>query len=174
MAKCQPLYCICGCTLPQRTAAILLCSVGIVVAYGQRANMNVAITRMISHEIRNLSRGCPSNLTDEEPMAGGTEHWTEQIQGFILGSFYIGYLIGQVPAGIIADIWGPRWVFAIGTIASSVLSILTPLVIHYLHWGYVVASRILTGIAQSTVFPCISIFISRWVPFEERATLGSI
>ncbi|GJQ80392.1 hypothetical protein Trydic_g12252 [Trypoxylus dichotomus] len=173
MGGCQPLYCVCGCRFPQRVVAILLCALGAIVAYGQRADMSVAITRLVSHRIRNLSHGCPINMTEEIPIEGGTTEWTELIQGFILGSFYVGYLIGQIPAGIIADIWGPRWVFAAGISCSSVATLLTPPIIAFTHWTAVVASRIVVGIFQSSVFPCISIIISRWVPFEERSTLGA-
>lgn len=174
MRGCQPLFCICGCRLPQRVVAVLLCSLGVIVAYGQRTDVNVAITRLVSPNIRNLSQGCPTNVTEVAPIEGGTKEWTELIQGMILGSFYVGYLIGQVPAGIIADLFGPRWVYAGGIFASSLISLVTPVTIQYLHWTLVVFSRIISGIAQSVIFPSISILVSRWVPFKERSTLGAL
>lgn len=95
------------------------------------------------------------------------------MQGFILGSFYIGYLITHLPGGILADKYGAKWVLGICMLISGLSTMCTPLAIAWAEeWGLIVI-RIVMGGAQGPVFPALTALLSAWVPAKERATLGA-
>jgi len=52
--------------------------------------------------------------------------WQKNIQGHILGAFFYGYLISQVPGGILAERYGGKWVLAAFVCLSTVSTLLTP------------------------------------------------
>jgi len=37
--------------------------------------------------------------------------WSDPEKGFVLSSFFIGYMLGQLPGGWIATRYGGKWVF---------------------------------------------------------------
>lgn len=58
--------------------------------------------------------------------------WSEKTQGFILSSFYIGYVLTHIPGGIIAERYGGKWTLSLGILSTAIFTILTPLAIK---WG---------------------------------------
>lgn len=68
-------------------------------------------------------------------------------QGLILGAFFWGYLLSQVPGGRIAEIYGPRAVFGFSILVNAVLCLLLPTATR-MHWGALLAIRALQGLAQ--------------------------
>jgi MFS family permease len=49
------------------------------------------------------------------------------IAGNILGSFYFGYIVTQLPGGWLATRYGGKWVFGVGILGTAILTLLTPL-----------------------------------------------
>ena len=47
--------------------------------------------------------------------------------GQILAAFFYGYIITQIPGGLLAQKIGGRWVFGIGIAMTAVLTLLTPI-----------------------------------------------
>ena len=62
-------------------------------------------------------------------MAKREDHfdWNPQEQGLILGAFYYGYIWTQVPGGILAERYGGKWVFGLGTFVTGFLTLFTPM-----------------------------------------------
>lgn len=58
-------------------------------------------------------------------------HWTQKQQGWILSSFFVGYVVANIPGGLLAEKYGGKWVLSIGTLLSAIGSITTPHVISY-------------------------------------------
>ena len=48
-------------------------------------------------------------------------------QGVILGAFWYGYVVLQVPGGYAAERYGGKWVYGMGTAVSAVLTLLSPI-----------------------------------------------
>ncbi|KAK9693166.1 Major Facilitator Superfamily [Popillia japonica] len=186
---CRPLSCICGCRIPLRIIVAVCGVLGVIVGYGQRQNFNVAITRIVDRQIRvgNVT-DCPAvNETEYgENIKGGSLNWTENMQGYMLGSFYVGYSIGQIPAGILADQIGGRKTYTMadqiggrktytmGVGISSTFTLVFPFIIMETPWYCVCVGRIFMGIAQGVTYPSLSVLIAHWVPPSERATLGAL
>jgi ACS family sodium-dependent inorganic phosphate cotransporter-like MFS transporter 5 len=53
--------------------------------------------------------------------------WNAEQQGMILGAFFYGYVITQIPGGYLAEKYGGKWLFGIGTFITAFLTLLTPL-----------------------------------------------
>ena len=66
------------------------------------------------------------------------------LQGWILSSFFYGYIITQIPGGWLAGLIGGKIVFGIGIVMTAVLTLLTPVAAE-LHFGALIALRALEG-----------------------------
>ena len=66
------------------------------------------------------------------------------ITGWVLSSFYYGYIITQVPGGYLADRFGGKHIFGIGILLTSLLTVLTPLAAE-LHIVALIVLRVLEG-----------------------------
>ncbi len=64
--------------------------------------------------------------------------------GQVLSSFFYGYIITQIPGGLLAQRIGGRWVFGIGIVMTAVLTLLTPIAAYTNVWLLVVV-RALEG-----------------------------
>ena len=58
----------------------------------------------------------------------GQFNWSEQEQGTVLGVFYYGYIATQVYGGVMAEKYGGKWIFGIGTFATALLTLMIPMV----------------------------------------------
>jgi len=130
---------------PRRYTVVALSFLAVFVCYIDRVNISVAII----------------------PMAADLG-WTPEMQGRVLASFFVGYLLLQVAGGRLADRFGGKVVLAGGVLAWSLFTVLTPPAA-YLGFGVLIAARILMGTGEAVTFPSIYTIYSRWVPLTERS-----
>lgn len=64
--------------------------------------------------------------------------------GWILSSFFFGYIITQIPGGWLAARFGGRWIFGIGIVMTAVLTLLTPVAVYLSIWA-LIAVRVAEG-----------------------------
>ena len=105
---------------------------------------------------------------------GGDYDWSEELQGFILSSFYIGYIITHIPGGLLAERYGGKWVLSLGILSTAIFTILTPVAIQEGGSTALIIVRILMGLGEGTTFPALSVLLSAWVPTKERGKLGAL
>jgi MFS family permease len=74
--------------------------------------------------------------------------WNAQEKGLVLSSFFWGYMILQIPAGILAKRYGPSILLVITCVITSILTLLTPVVSIYGGWIAMVVIRVMIGLAQ--------------------------
>ena len=67
--------------------------------------------------------------------------------GLILGSFFFGYVITQLPGGWLGTRFGGKYLFGLGVLYTSVLTIFTPLAARH-SVGMLILLRILEGLGQ--------------------------
>uniref|UniRef100_A0AAY4CF15 Si:ch1073-513e17.1 n=1 Tax=Denticeps clupeoides TaxID=299321 RepID=A0AAY4CF15_9TELE len=119
-----------------RYSLALLMFFGFAVAYGLRVNLSVAMVAMVngteSHQSLNRSTGheCPAhsdNHNSSKNTNGPRYPWSPETQGMLLGAFFFGYLVTQIPGGYLTGCFGVRIFLGGGVLGTAALTLLTPL-----------------------------------------------
>jgi len=85
--------------------------------------------------------------------------------GWVLGSFFWGYALLQIPSGWVGDRFGSRGPLALFSAAWSVATGLMALMTGY---ASLVALRLTCGAAQAGLFPCSTRTMVDWLPATRR------
>ena len=97
-------------------------------------------------------------------------HLTDIQLGYVFSALLVGYVISQVPAGWLADRFGPRNVLTGGVLWWGVFTALTaaiPAAIVRPLFALLVI-RFLLGVGEAVVYPTSCKFIEQWIPTHER------
>lgn len=94
-----------------------------------------------------------------------------QRTGDILASFFFAYALGQMPAGWLADRFGPRRMLVTYIALWSLCTAFTGLVGGLI--GLVIL-RSACGLAEAGAYPASALVISRWFPFHQRARVNGV
>ncbi|HEX4933747.1 MAG TPA: ACS family MFS transporter [Gemmatimonadaceae bacterium] len=130
---------------PAAYTVVLLCFAAVFISYIDRTNISVAAIAM-----------------QEE------FQWTETTKGFVLSSFFIGYILLQVVSAGLANRYGGRLLLGVAVVWWSAFTMLTPLAAS-LGLTALIASRIALGLGEAAVFPACINMVGRWVPTAQRS-----
>src|SRR4051794_986705 len=91
--------------------------------------------------------------------------------GLGAGLFFLGYCLFEVPSNLILDRVGARiWIARI-MIGWGIASMLTMFISDV--WTFYFA-RVVLGIAEAGFFPGVVLYLTYWIPAEERARTGAL
>lgn len=97
--------------------------------------------------------------------------------GFLLSGFSWAYVLGQLPSGGLLDRFGSKRVYGISIFLWTICAFLIGLA-GYLPAAYIFSTifvlRLLSGLAQSPVFPGNGRIVAAWFPTAERGTASAI
>lgn len=152
---------------------------GFANVYAMRVNLSVAIVAMVNNTaitnntLVNSSTTCPvvSNVT--ETQTDGPFDWGEREQGWLLGAFFYGYVITQVPGGRLSEVLGGKKLYGLGVLVTAVFTILTPLAANAGIWTFVFV-RVVEGLGEGVTFPAMHAMLAVWVPPQERSSLAGL
>ncbi|NKB39397.1 MAG: MFS transporter [Gammaproteobacteria bacterium] len=130
---------------PKRYTIAGLSIAAMFVCYMDRVNISVAIIPM-SKELG----------------------WDPEVQGTILSSFFVGYLLTQIIGGRLADRLGGKLVLGFAVLIWSVFTFITPFASLAGIAGLILA-RIGMGAGEGVALPAIYSIYGRWLPGQERA-----
>jgi sugar phosphate permease len=91
--------------------------------------------------------------------------------GFAAGIFFVGYMLLQIPGGILASRWSARKTVAILMVTWGVTAMLT---------GFVqtrtqlYVARFVLGIFEGGVWPSVLVLLATWFPQNERARANAL
>ncbi|XP_011343507.1 putative inorganic phosphate cotransporter isoform X2 [Ooceraea biroi] len=167
----------------KRHIVTFLIFLGMANAYIMRTNMSVAIVAMVNHtanldedqEIKTVNE-CGEAITNEteaaQRSADGPFIWDSKKQSYLLSSFFWGYVITQIPFGILAKRYGAKYFLGIGMLINSVFGLLVPA---SAYWGYewLVVIRFIQGLGEGPIVPCTHALLAKWVPPNERSRMGA-
>ena len=183
-----------------RTLFAILGSCGMAIIYGFKVNLSVAMVAMINNtaikdinlQVDTSSEFNQSFNTDSETktlvcqtiqqngnpkkdsfVEDGPMIWTEPEQGLVLGSYFWGYFITQVPGGRLSELYGGKWVFWTATFLNIFGLLLGP-VCSYAGYQYLILMRILMGLGAGVTFPAMNVLIAAWSPIEERSSISAL
>ena len=136
---------------------------GFANVFAMRVNLSVTIVQMVKSQNLNSTANnqsiaagvaCLVPSTEENSInevtvtpTNGDFDWSPQDQGQILGALFIGNVVSQIPAGILAELFGGKVIFSMGILVSSIVTLLTPLLAYQGTWCFVL-SRVIIGFAQ--------------------------
>ncbi len=101
-------------------------------------------------------------------------HLTNPQLGRVFSAFLAGYALFQTPGGWLADRLGPRRVLAGGVVWWGIFTALIAIVPSGIGAPlfFFIAARFLLGVGEAVIYPASNQFVSRWIPMQERGTLG--
>ncbi|XP_062953613.1 sialin isoform X4 [Cynocephalus volans] len=175
---------------PRAEAAPVCCSArynlailaffGFFVLYALRVNLSVALVDMVdsntTSEDNRTSKECAEHSTPIKVLRNQTDkryQWDAETQGWILGSFFYGYIITQIPGGYIASKVGGKLLLGFGVLGTAIFTLFTPLAAD-LGVGPLIVLRALEGLGEGVTFPAMHAMWSTWAPPLERSKLLSI
>ncbi|EDW39857.1 GL16129 [Drosophila persimilis] len=164
--------------IPQRVILAIMGFLAILNAYTMRVCLSQAITvlvikKNVTDEDSDVAICEPDEL-DDGVSSGGEYDWSEELQGLILSSFYIGYIVTHIPGGLLAEKFGGKWTLGLGILSTAAFTMLTPLAIQQGGSDWLIVSRVLMGLGEGTTFPALSVLLAAWVPANERGKLGAL
>uniref|UniRef100_A0A1B6KXM8 Putative inorganic phosphate cotransporter n=1 Tax=Graphocephala atropunctata TaxID=36148 RepID=A0A1B6KXM8_9HEMI len=169
--------------LGRRHFVTMMLFLGMANAYVMRTNMSVAIVAMVNQtalprdatvETDECGRGATHNngTQMEEHVNEGSFVWDTALQGYILSSFFYGYVMTQIPFGILSKKYGARYFLGVGMLINSVFAFLVPISArHGVFWLCVV--RFIQGLGEGPIVPCTHAMLAKWVPPNERSRMGA-
>jgi ACS family D-galactonate transporter-like MFS transporter len=109
-----------------------------------------------------LHRNC---IAVPSPLIQKDLHIDDETMAWVMGTFFWGYAIMQIPAGLLADRWGSRqsvfWFMVLGSLAMVFTGLLPGL-------AALMVCRLLMGMAQAGLFPAAVNSFTKWFPVRER------
>ncbi|GFY72488.1 hypothetical protein TNIN_170591 [Trichonephila inaurata madagascariensis] len=174
----------CFSNIPKRFVLVLLGFLGIINVYAMRVNLSVAMVAMVQQttdpvDIQSPDVACKELIPPMDtgnssfPHKRGDFDWDSSTQATILGSFFYGYVVTQIPGGILAEKYGAKWLFGIGVLVTSLFTLLTPLAAE-LGVSYLVFVRVMEGLGEGVTYPAMNVMIGRWAPKVERSRMSAI
>lgn len=130
---------------PKRYNVVAVCSCATFICYIDRVNISVASIAMAD---------CFG--------------WSETEKGYVLSSFFIGYMLAMGVAGWVSDRYGAKRVLGLAVIWWSLFTVITPFAA-YASFGILIAARIAMGIGEAATIPGSYGMFACWVPAQERA-----
>jgi ACS family sodium-dependent inorganic phosphate cotransporter-like MFS transporter 5 len=158
---------------------------GMANAYVMRTNMSVAIVAMVNHTAIEAKVSSHDEPIDTEcgdvaidrgngslSENDGEFVWETDIQGYVLSSFFYGYVITQIPFGILSKRYGNIYFLGVGMLINSVFGLLVPISANMGIW-WLIAVRFIQGLGEGPIVPCTHALLAKWIPPNERSRMGA-
>ncbi|XP_049291666.1 sialin-like [Anopheles funestus] len=102
------------------------------------------------------------------PDYGPRYAWNQNMQSHILGAYFYGYLLTSLPAGPMAERYGPQRLIGYSFLLCALVTALFPIFAAINVW-VVIVGRFLIGVLSGCVYPTLHNVISRWIPPNEKS-----
>nr|XP_042909281.1 putative inorganic phosphate cotransporter isoform X2 [Parasteatoda tepidariorum] len=170
----------------RRYVFIVMGFLGFFNLYAMRVNLSVALVAMVkdplvSDDIASAqsSVACLDLIKDIKshnstvhfisPASRGGFDWDSQTQHLVLGSFYYGYFLTQIPGGIMAEKYSAKALYGMGILVTAIFTLLTPLAANWSVWA-LVAARTIEGLGEGVTYPAMNVLVGRWAGEMERTS----
>ncbi|XP_013134086.1 PREDICTED: putative inorganic phosphate cotransporter [Papilio polytes] len=140
-----------------RHLIVFLLFVATTVSYATRVSMSVAIVAM----------------TTDNDYGHPVFKWERSVQDTILSSFFWGYILLQIPAGLLTSRFGGKVFITVAMLVTGLVNLVTPFAATKGDWMAVCACRILMGLSQGLLYPSLHGLLGQWAPAAERSRMGT-
>ncbi|CAF1239777.1 unnamed protein product [Adineta steineri] len=166
-----------------RVAIAFMVFLGMVVHFSQKTNVSIGLVCMVNHSAVeynhiNFTKTQPISTDDKCPQMKSNNHsdgslvWSKNTQGLILGSYFWGYILTQIPSGYLAGRFGARFIFGGAIFVSSFATMFIPISANT-NWIVFSILQVIIGLAHGTIWPCLTVILAHWAPKDERGKLMS-
>ncbi|XP_016938903.2 putative inorganic phosphate cotransporter [Drosophila suzukii] len=152
-----------------RFFVVLMLFTGMANAYVMRTNMSVAIVAMVNH----TAISDPDTDTVGQSLEDGEFVWSYKLQGYILSSFFYGYVITQIPFGLMIKYFGARHFLGWGMMINSLAAFFVPISARSGGAVGLCVVRFIQGLGEGPIVPCSHSLLAQWVPPDERSLAGA-
>lgn len=135
---------------PERYTLVALCFCASFICYIDRVNISVA------------------SISMQESFG-----WNDTTKGLVLSSFFVGYLLLQIGAGVLTNRFGGRLVLGCAVLWWSLFTIATPPAA-FVSLAVLLAARVALGLGEAATYPATLGMYKIWVPPAERSRSVSI
>lgn len=157
---------------------------GFAVVYAMRVNLSVAIVAMVNQTAIpqvNISTNnssddtCPVHTAQNKTSAlrEGDFDWDEATQGLVLGSFFYGYVLTQIPGGRMAELIGGKLIYGYGVLITAIFTLLTPIAAYW-DLPFLILVRVLEGMGEGVTYPAMHAMLAHWIPPLERNKFAAV
>ena len=91
--------------------------------------------------------------------------WDSIVCNDVIGLFFVGYMVFQLPGGRLAELLGGKRVMTVAMLGLAVFNLIIPSAAklggHTGYPYYLVVVRIMMGLVGSVTFPCITSMLAR-------------
>ncbi|XP_071455755.1 sialin-like [Hetaerina americana] len=113
--------------IQQRYIVAIMGALCIMMQYALKVNLSVAIVAMVKHPVSSHPNKTNSSSPELKENEEGEFTWSMEVQGYVLSSYYYGYLATQFLGGYAADRWGGKVVVGPGIALTGFFTIFSPL-----------------------------------------------
>ncbi|XP_042906543.1 putative inorganic phosphate cotransporter [Parasteatoda tepidariorum] len=171
-----------GC-IPKRIIFTLVGFLATTLALTLNTNLSLAIVSMVDRSSDSIgqvktSNECLSNQVHHNHsqranyIRKGEFHWSPETEGFLIGCLYYGQLIGVLPGGRMAELYGGKRTLISFFLLASVCTFIAPFAARVSVYLFAVC-RFLVGVGTAPVVPILFYLLSRWIPESERSLTSS-
>jgi MFS family permease len=122
------------------------------IAYVDRTNISLSLDPTISNMMKDL-------VMDDK------------MKGEAAGIFFYGYVLLQIPGGILASRWSARKTISICLVSWGVFAAGCGLAQTFHQFEVM---RFMLGLSESAIFPATTVLLTQWFPRTERARANSL
>lgn len=94
-----------------------------------------------------LFQNTTSDTGSNDDGSDGPFVWETDIQGYILSSFFYGYVITQIPFGLLSKKYGSIYFLGVGMLINSIFGLLVPVAANLNIWA-LIAVRFIQGLGE--------------------------
>uniref|UniRef100_A0A1I7XWY5 MFS domain-containing protein n=1 Tax=Steinernema glaseri TaxID=37863 RepID=A0A1I7XWY5_9BILA len=128
---------------------------------------------ILANHSRSLSEDTCAAVDDGDAAESGykgTFLWDPNMQSNLVSATAYGAMITILPAGYLADRFGPRFMLLTSSVIIASATLLTPFLAVFNFYALFV-TRVIMGFAFGFAIPPVSSLAARWFPAEERSSL---
>jgi len=122
------------------------------IAYVDRTNVSLSLDPTISTMMRDLAMD-------------------DKMKGTAAGIFFFGYMLLQIPGGILASRWSARKTISICLVVWGAFATGCGLAQTFGQFEWM---RFFLGLSESAIFPATTVLLTQWFPRTERARANSL
>ncbi|XP_042908491.1 sialin-like [Parasteatoda tepidariorum] len=169
--------------IPARIVLTILGFFGYITISAMRVNLSVALVAMVGvtrpgNGTNETTITCPeliitkNTTTEDEYLPDGEFDWNSDLQGQVVGAYFYGYLLSQIPGGMIAEKYSAKRVYGLGVLGCAIATLLTPIAARLNVWTFIFA-RVAVGFSGGIAYPAMNVLVSRWAPKMERSRIST-